>query len=254
MLKKKLIKNELTIGSWVMIGNSTSVEVMASAGFDWLAIDLEHTCIDLETTQTLIQVIQAKNVKALVRVGKNEEVIIKRVLDMGADGIIVPMICSKEDAERVINFSKYPPFGKRGVGLSRATGYGSQFEDYKKWVDKELVIIAQIEHIDAVKNIDEIINVDGIDGIFIGPYDLSSSLGYPGNFEEKKVKEAIQKIIDSCKSNNYPSGFHVVDTDPKSIQLRIDQGCTFLAYGIDYMFMRDSAANGIKMIKKKIKR
>ena len=87
-----------------MIGNSTSVEVMASAGFDWLAIDLEHTCIDLETTQTLIQVIQAKNVKALVRVGKNEEVIIKRVLDMGADGIIVPMICSKEDAERVINF------------------------------------------------------------------------------------------------------------------------------------------------------
>ena len=251
MLKKKLTKNELTIGSWVMIGNSTSVEVMASAGFDWLAIDLEHTSIDLENVKNLIQIIQSKNIKALVRVSKNEEVIIKKVLDMGADGIIVPMICSKDDAIQAINYSKYPPFGKRGVGLTRASGYGLQFEEYKEWVKKELVVIAQIEHINAVNNIDEIIEVDGIDGVMIGPYDLSASLGCPGNFEEKKVKEAIQKVIDSCKSKNFPSGFHIVDTNTKSIQMRIDQGCTFLAYGIDYMFMRDAALNGIKKIKSK---
>tara|TARA_B100000886_G_scaffold328140_1_gene276256 strand:- start:6845 stop:7609 length:765 start_codon:yes stop_codon:yes gene_type:complete len=254
MLKKKLTKNELTIGSWIMIGNPTSVEVMASTGFDWLAIDLEHTSIDLENLQNLIQIIQAKNIKALVRVSKNEEVVIKRVLDMGADGIIVPMICSKEDAIQTINFSKYPPIGKRGVGLTRASGYGVNFEKYKKWVDEELIIIAQIEHINAVDNIDQITSVHGIDGILIGPYDLSASLGCPGNFEEDKVKKAIQKIINSCKANNISSGFHVIDTEIESIQKRIDQGCTFLAYGIDYMFMRDSAFNGINKLKEKNKK
>ena len=250
MLKNKLKKNELTIGSWIMMGNSTSVEVMATAGFDWLAIDLEHTSIDLETAQNLIQIIQSKNVKALVRVSKNEEVIIKKVLDMGADGIIVPMICSKEDASRAIDYSKYPPAGKRGIGLCRASGYGAKFEEYKKWVDKELVIIAQIEHIDGVKNIDQIITVEGIDGVIIGPYDLSSSMGFPGNFEDNTFKVAVQTVIDTCKTHNIPSGFHVVDTDPNIIQNKIKQGCTFLAYGIDYMFMRDSAVNGIKKIKR----
>jgi 2-dehydro-3-deoxyglucarate aldolase len=250
MLKNKLKKNELTIGSWIMMGNSTSVEVMTTAGFDWLAIDLEHTSIDLETAQNLIQIIQSKDVKALVRVSKNEEVIIKKVLDMGADGIIVPMICSKEDANRAIDYAKYPPAGKRGIGLCRASGYGAKFEEYKKWVDKELVIIAQIEHIDAVKNIDQIITVDGIDGVIIGPYDLSSSMGFPGNFEDKTFKAAVQTVIDTCKTHNISSGFHVVDTDPNIIQNKIKQGCTFLAYGIDYMFMRDAAVNGIKKIER----
>jgi 2-dehydro-3-deoxyglucarate aldolase len=250
MLKNKLKKNELTIGSWIMMGNSTSVEVMATAGFDWLAIDLEHTSIDLETAQNLIQIIQSKNVKALVRVSKNEEVIIKKVLDMGADGIIVPMISSKNDAIQAINYSKYPPQGKRGVGLSRATGYGIDFEKYKKWVNKELVIIAQIEHIDAVKNIDQIITVDGIDGVIIGPYDLSASMGYPGKFDNNRFKTAIQKVVDSCKAHKVSSGLHVVSTDPKIIQTKIKQGYTFLAYGIDYMFMRDAALNGIKKLKK----
>ena len=254
MLKSKLKKNELSIGSWVMINNLTSVEVMASVGFDWLAIDLEHTSIDLESAENLIQIIQAKKTKALVRVSKNEEVIIKRVLDMGADGIIVPMICKKEDAIKAINFSKYPPTGKRGVGLSRASDYGVNFGQYKKWVEEELVVIAQIEHIDAVNNIDQIIKVDGIDGVLIGPYDLSASMGYPGNFEENKFKNAIQKVIDTCKHNKVSSGFHVVDTQIDSIQKRIDQGCTFLALGIDYMFMRESALNEIKKLKQKNKK
>ncbi len=250
MLKNKLTKNQLTIGSWIMIGDTTSVEVMALAGFDWLAIDIEHTSIDLDTVKVLIQIIQAKKVKALVRVSKNEEVIIKKVLDMGADGIIIPMICSESDAIQAIHYSKYPPIGKRGVGLSRASQYGEKFEEYKKWVDDELVVIAQVEHINAVNNIDQIINVNGIDGVLIGPYDLSASMGYPGKFEEKNVKEAINKVINACKENNFPSGFHIVDTDPKSLQTKIEEGFTFLAFGIDYMFMKDSATKGIKYIKK----
>lgn len=252
-LKNKLKNNQLTIGSWIMIGNLVSVEVMALAGFEWLVIDIEHTCIDLETTQTLIMTIQANGIKALVRVSKNEEVIIKKVLDMGADGIIVPMVCSKRDAVRAVNYAKYPPCGKRGVGLYRASKYGTKFEEYKKWVNEEIVIIAQIEHIKAVKNIDEILQVEGIDGTIIGPYDLSSSMGYPGDFERDDVKNAIQKVLDKCKEHNIPSGFHVVDTNTDKLKEKIEQGCTFLAYGIDYFFMRDSAMQGMNKLKEELK-
>ena len=251
-LKQKLKNNELTIGSWIMMADSMSVEVMALAGFDWLVVDIEHTPIDMETVKTLIITIQANGMKALARVSKNEEVVIKKVLDMGADGIIVPMVSSKEDAVQAVEYAKYPPVGKRGVGLYRASKYGTGFEEYKKWVDEELVIIAQIEHIDAVNNIDEIVNVEGIDGTIIGPYDLSGSMGYPGEFEREDVKEAVQKVLDRCKKYNMPSGFHVVDTEPDKLNEKIDQGCTFLAYGIDYFFMRDAAMNGMQKVKREV--
>ncbi len=252
-LKQKLKNNELTIGSWIMMADSMSVEVMALAGFDWLVVDIEHTPIDMETVKTLIITIQAHDMKALVRVSKNEEVVIKKVLDMGADGIIVPMVSSKEDAKMAVDYAKYPPIGKRGVGLYRSSGYGTTFEEYKKWVDEELVIIAQIEHIDAVGNIDDILAVEGIDGTIIGPYDLSGSMGFPGEFERDDVQNAVQKVLDRCKEKNMPSGFHVVDTNPSKLQEKIDQGCTFLAYGIDYFFMRDAAMQGMKKLKEEIK-
>ena len=249
-LKEKLKKNELTIGSWIMIGHPISVEVMALAGFEWLVVDMEHTAIDINTAQNLITTIQANGIKALVRVSKNEEVIIKQVLDIGADGIIVPMVNSKEDAIKAVEFAKYPPIGKRGVGLYRASKYGVKFEEYKKWVEEELVIIAQIEHIDGVNNIEEILQVEGIDGTIIGPYDLSGSMGYPGEFDRADVKIAVQKVLDKCKDYNIPSGFHVVDTNPDKLKEKIKDGCTFLAYGIDYFFMRDLAIDGMKKIKK----
>lgn len=253
-LKNKLKNNQLTIGSWIMIDSPISVEVMSLAGFEWLVVDIEHTSIDLKTTENLIRTIQANQMKALVRVSKNEEVVIKKVLDMGADGIVVPMICSKKDALQAVSFAKYPPKGKRGVGMYRSTGYGKKFNEYKKWVDEELVIIAQIEHVDAANNIDEILQVEGIDATLIGPYDLSSSLNYPGEFERDDVKDAIKKIINSCKKYNIPSGFHVVDTKTEELQLKIKQGCTFLAYGIDYFFLRDAAISGMNKIRNGLKK
>jgi len=226
---------------------------MSSAGFEWLVIELEHTSIDLSTAHILISTIQAHDMKALVRVSKNEEVIIKRVLDMGADGIIVPMIKSNADAIEAINYAKYPPVGKRGVGLFRAQKYGIGFNEYKKWVNDELVIIAQIEHIDAVTNIEEIITTDGIDGIIIGPYDLSGSMGYPGEYDRKDVKEAIERVLQVCKKNNTPSGFHVIESDPAKLQERIAQGCSFLAYSLDFFFLGDSARYGMSKIKKELR-
>ncbi len=248
-LKNKLKNNELTLGSWITIGNSSIVDVMASAGFDWLVVDIEHTSIDLSTVHNLIATIQSNNMKALVRVSKNEEVIIKRVLDMGADGIIVPMVTSKKEALEAIDYAKYPPIGKRGVGLFRAQKYGLGFEDYKKWVNDELVVIAQIEHIDAVENIDEILEVDGIDGTIIGPYDLSGSMGTPGDYYRDEVQSAIQKVKKACIKHNKPYGFHVIESDPSSLQTKIKEGCTFLAYSVDFFFLGDMVRDGMKKIK-----
>ncbi len=248
-LKQKLKNNQLTLGSWITIGHPSVIEIMASAGFEWLVIDMEHTSIDLTMAQTLIATIQANSMKALVRVSKNEEVIIKRILDMGADGIIVPMIKSKEDALEAIEYAKYPPTGKRGVGLFRAQNYGTGFDEYKQWVDEELVIIAQIEHYEAVNSIEDIITTDGIDGIIIGPYDLSGSMGYPGEYDRQDVRDAIIKVLQVCKKHNMPSGFHVIQSDPTKLIERIEQGCTFLAYSLDFFFLGDSARDGMQKIR-----
>lgn len=247
-LKNKLKNNTLTIGSWVTIGHPSIIDIMASAGFEWLVVDMEHTSIDLSQAHILISTIQANGMKALVRVSKNEEVIIKRVLDIGADGIIVPMVKSKNDAMQAINYAKYPPTGKRGVGLFRAQKYGLGFNEYKEWVENELVIIAQIEHIEAVQNIEEIITTDGIDGIIIGPYDLSGSMGYPGEYHREDVANAIQHVLDVCQTQNFPSGFHVIESEPSNLIKRAEQGCTFLAYSLDFFFLGDNARAGMLKI------
>lgn len=248
-LRKRIKAGELTLGSWITIGHPNVAEILANAGFDWLVIDIEHNPIDISMVQTLITTIQSKGVAAFVRVSKNEEVVIKHVLDAGADGIIVPMICSKADAIQAVDYAKYPPIGKRGVGLARAQQYGIGFEAYKKWVAEDLVVIAQIEHIDGINNLEEIISVPGIDGTIIGPYDLSGSMGMPGEFEKPVVKEALKRYIDVCKAHNFPMGFHVVDARPEKIQEKIDEGYTFVAYGTDFLFMGDTARDGMNVLK-----
>ena len=236
-----------------MLKDSAVVEILKYAGFEWLVVDLEHTDLDLQEAKLLIATIQAAGMEALVRVSKNEEVVIKRVLDMGADGIIVPMVCSRKDADQAVGYSKYPPKGKRGVGLSRAQCYGLEFEEYKKWVDEQLVIIAQIEHIDAVRNIEQLVDVADIDCFMIGPYDMSASMGYPGEFDRQDVKEAVSKVFQVCIAKKKSVGFHVVDTRADAIWERINQGGNFMAYGIDYFFLRDKAIECMKQLKQRIK-
>ena len=237
-LKNKLKNNELSLGSWITIGHPSIPEILAQAGFEWLVIDIEHNLIDPLMLHTLIATIQSKDIAALVRVSDNDKVIIKQVLDAGADGVIVPMVCTKEDAEMAVNYSYYPPRGERGVGLSRAQGYGESFEDYIKWQSNSLTIIAQIEHIEGVNNIDDIISTDGIDGIIIGPYDLSGSLGCTGDLNNPKVTVAIKNVENTCLKNNFPLGFHVVEPNISFMQEKIYSGYKFLAYSTDFYFLQ----------------
>lgn len=250
--KNKIRNRELTIGSWVTIGESSIIEILSTAGFEWIGIDLEHTAIDFLTTKQLISTAQGLGMSAIVRVGKNDELIIKRVMDSGADGVIVPMVKNKSEAEDSVNFVKYPPTGKRGIGLGRANSYGTKFNEYQEWVEKESVLIVQIEHIDSVRNIDEILSVSGIDGILIGPYDLSGSMGFPGQFDREDVKLAIDEVLKKAKLKNIPFGFHIVNTDPKETINKIMSGGNFVAYGTDFSFMGDMARSGMKKIRESL--
>ena len=251
-LKTKLKNNELTLGSWITIGHPSVIEVLSNAGFDWLTIDMEHTSIDYTMAQTLISTIQSHGMSALVRVSKNDEVYIKRVLDAGADGVIVPMINNADDARRAVEFVKYPPEGKRGVGLYRAQKFGlnSGFDDYKKWLSDYAVIIAQIEHIDAVNNIEEIISTPGIDGVIIGPYDLSGSLGIPGEFNDPNVVAALSKFEKACKEKSFTMGFHVIDPDAAQVKQRISLGYNFIAFSTDFLFMGRKAKLEVEKLNK----
>jgi len=251
-LKEKLKNRELSIGSWLTIPHQSVIEILGSAGFEWLTIDLEHAAISIETAMNLIGHIQGNGMQALVRVSKNEEVVIKRVLDAGADGVIVPMIKNKEEAIEAVNYVKYPPLGKRGVGLNRAQKYGTAFDTYQDWVKNEVVVIAQIEHIDAVNNLEEIFSVPGIDGIIVGPYDLSASMGYPGEYEREDVQAALAKIDEITKRLNKPLGFHVIDSDHSKTLEKINKGYSFLAFSLDFFFLGDKARKEMELLKSKL--
>ncbi len=239
-LKEKLKSNQLTIGSWITIGHPSIPEIMGNGNFDWLTIDMEHNSIDPSMLQTLIATVQSKDIAALVRVSKNEEVVIKHAMDAGADGVIVPMINSKEDAEKAVSFTKYPPEGKRGVGLSRAQNYGLGFEYYKNWLSAFSVVIAQIEHIDGIHNIDEIINTPGIDAVMIGPYDLSASMGFPGAYDRQDVQSAIESFNESCIQKGFAKGYHVVPPEKVKLQEAISKGYNFIAFSTDFLLLGSS--------------
>lgn len=236
-LKDKLKKREVTIGSWITLGHPSIAEIMAKAGFDWLAIDMEHSAITLHHTQQLLQIIELSGIVPLVRVGENNPNSIKRVMDAGAHGVIVPMVNRKEDAVKAVNAVKYPPVGKRGVGLARAQGYGLEFEKYKEWVNKESVVIVQIEHIEAVNNLEAILGVDGVDGFIVGPYDLSASIGRPGEFDHPEVKNALERARKISEQMNVISGFHVIPPDHEEVIKKVQEGYRFIAFSLDTLFL-----------------
>lgn len=250
-LKEKLKNNELSIGSWLTIPHQSIIEIMSSANFEWLTIDIEHSAIDIETVQNLISHIQANEMEALVRVSKNDEVIIKRVMDAGANGIIVPMVKTASEAEQAVSYVKYPPIGQRGVGLSRAQHYGVSFDSYKEWVQNESVVIVQIEHIEAVNNLPEILDVPGVDGIIVGPYDLSASMGKPGMFDNDDVKEVLSKIDQITLAKNKPLGFHVISSDHEKVLEKINSGYKFLAFSLDFFFLGDKAREEMNFLNSK---
>jgi 2-keto-3-deoxy-L-rhamnonate aldolase RhmA len=239
-LKKKLQRQEITIGSWVTLGHTSIAEIMTKAGFEWLVVDMEHSVITLDIAQQLMQVIEGSGVIPLVRVCENDPVIIKRVMDAGAYGVIVPMVNTKKQAEEAVKAVKYPPVGTRGVGLARAQGYGDKFDEYAATVNRDSVVIAQVEHIESVNNLESILSVEGIDGCIIGPYDLSGSLGKPGNFDDPEVLTALTKVEQTCKEMKVALGMHVIQPDYRIVMEKVAKGYSFIAFSLDILFLGNS--------------
>lgn len=239
-LKAAMAEKRLTFGSWLSFSDSFLAEMMARiGGFDWLVVDMEHSATSLDAQGRLIQAISLAGAVPFVRLGANEPFMIKRALDCGAYGVIVPQVNSRADAQAAVDAAYYPPTGQRGVGLFRAQHYGLGFADYREASDRRTIVVVQIEHHQAVDRIDEILAVDGVDGFLIGPYDLSGSLGRPGDFEHPEVAQLFDRLERTLSAHPKPGGFHVVHSDRSVLQRRIDQGARFMAYGTEMVFLAE---------------
>lgn len=248
-LKTKLAQSELTIGSWITLGHTAIAEIMAAAGFDWLVLDMEHSVLELSEVQTLIQVLDGRQCPVIVRLTSNHPDQIKRVMDAGATGVMVPMIKSAADAQAAVDAVYYPPRGQRGVGLARAQGFGASFPAYREWLEQNAVIVAMIEHIDAVNAIDAILAVPDIDAYIIGPYDLSGSMGRPGDLQHPDVQAAIERIREAGDRAGKPGGIHVIEPDPDALRQRIQSGFNFLGYSLDIRILDSICRTHLQQIR-----
>jgi len=252
MLKVDIFeRSSAAIGSWITLANPAIAEIMANAGFDWLAIDLEHSVVTIREAEELIRIIHLSNVIPLVRLTSNDTHLIKRVMDAGAHGVIVPMINNADDAVKAVQAVKYAPQGSRGVGLARAQKYGADFKGYCNWAETQPVIVAQIEHFEAVENFESIMTTPGISGFMIGPYDLSSSLGIPGDFEHADFKEAIDAINYQSEKLGAKGGIHIIEPNVEELADAVNKGYSFIAYSLDVRMLDVSCRNALEGVMRK---
>jgi 2-dehydro-3-deoxyglucarate aldolase len=246
-LRRRLAAGEATVGTWITLGHPSIADVLARAGFDWLVVDMEHSVIGLREAQDLLRAADVAGVPGIVRLPSNDPVVAKRVMDAGAAGVMVPMVNSAADAEAAVAAVRYPPRGTRGVGLARAQGYGAPgaFAAYRDRLDDEAVVVVMIEHVDAVAAIDSILAVDGVDAFIVGPYDLSGSLGVPGELEDPRVLAALETVHAAGRRHGVPGGLHVVEPEPARLRAALDAGHRFVGYGLDVRFLDAGARSGL---------
>lgn len=248
LVKKLLREGEVALGAWLTLGSPIVAEIIASLGFDWVVIDTEHASIDIETTQSIIQAISGTDTVPIVRVPWNDPALIKRALDAGAYGLVVPMVNTKEEAVRAVQASRYPPMGIRSYGGPRVKLYGG--DDYFYHANEEIALIVQIEHITAVENIDEILTVEGVDAFFIGPMDLAASMGIKLGLDnpDPRFKKAVNRALEAGKKHNVPGGIYVSGSE--AANQRIEQGFQLVALGSDERFLVSAASAAFNKVVK----
>lgn len=248
-LKEALKNCEVTVGSWIQAGHPVVAEILANSGFDWVAADCEHADIDVEIYANLVRSMRGTGCIPAVRVRENDTLAIRQMLDAGAMSVIVPLVNTKEDAIKAVKAAKYPPEGIRGYAFVQANNWGKDFDEYAKTANDEIAVIAMIETKEAVENIEEILSVDGIDGTLIGPYDLSGSYGVAGQTSHQLVIDAKEKVLNACKKYRKAAGQHIVLPTKENVAQAIEHGYTFLALGMDTVFLADGAKKALEMIR-----
>lgn len=239
--KKKYFssKKKLTIGTWLQISSQEIAKIMSCSNYNWVAADLEHSFFSKADLPTIFDTILSNGTIPFARIKNSEAINIQEALDAGALGLIIPKIESEEQLKEAINYSKYPPGGSRGVAFCSANNFGLNFQEYIKDAMSP-IIIAMIETIDGMNNLNEILRVKGLHGILVGPYDLSASLGITGKFNDKKFQSSIKKILRECKKRNIAVGIHQVQPNKNELKKLIRKGYNFLPYGIDTVFLQNT--------------
>ncbi len=242
-VKRALKEGKPQVGTWLSLGNLCAARFLARSGFDWLNIDIEHSMVDMETTTSLMAAIADANCPVFARVPSNRHDHIKRVLDNGAYGVVVPMVNSREEAQAAVSACLYPPQGTRSVGGNQhALNFDTTASEYYSHANDEILIVLQCEHIEAVQRADEILSVPGIDAIFVGPNDLAASMrsadGRPPSPE--MIQEAMQHILESCGKHGVAPGLHAFSAE--EARLRIEEGWQFIAINSDLKMLLDGAA------------
>ena len=248
-LKTNLQKGKVSLGTWITLGHASIAELLANAGYEWLVVDMEHSTISIDQAGELIRTIALAGAAPLVRLTSNDINQIKRVMDAGAHGIVVPTINSPQEAQDAVAATRYAPLGRRGVGLARAQQYGHGFKEYLEWQKDGPVVIVQIEHQSVLDHLDEIFRVKGVDGFIIGPYDLSCSMGIPGEFERPEFIAAMQRILKAGLKAGCPAGLHIVEPDPARLRQVVEEGYRFIAYSVDIRMLDVSARVGVQVAK-----
>ena len=226
-----------SVGIMLTLDSPEVAELLSLCGFDWLLIDMEHTAISYGGVQRMIQAV-GRRVPVLVRTTGHEASAITKALDVGSDGVVIPGVNTPEQARRVVGAAKYPPQGTRGFGLGRAQGYGLEARAYAEAANRTASVIVMIEHQEAVRNVEAILDVAGIDGVLVGPYDLSGSFGTPGDTASDAVQAAIATTKRACAERSIPFGTFVAEAEAAGAAL---DGCQFALLGSDALVLGRAA-------------
>jgi len=242
----RLKQRELLVGTMLTLPSPEIAEMTSRCGFDWLFLDGEHGAGSILDWQRVMQSV-AGRCACVLRVPSCNDVHIKKALDIGADGIIVPMVNSAAQARDAVAWSRYPPEGRRGIGPARAQVYGLEMKEYLARANEHIALILQAEHIDAVEQIDEIAAVSGVDAIFVGPYDLSASMGKTGQVGDADVRAAIDRVTAACRKRNKPLGYFGVTAD--SVRPYIEDGYSLICAGSDAGYITRGALDMVENLK-----
>lgn len=241
--KTNLHDGRLNLGIWLTCTDLMVCDIVCHLGYDFVLVDTEHSFMTIESLRDVLMIARRSDSFPIVRVGWNDLTLVKQVLDAGAEGIIVPMVCNKEQAEKAVSYCRYPPQGVRGLGPLGASDFGRCFEEYVAEANNRIFVAVQIEHIDAVNDLDEIMGVSGLDGVFVGPADLAASLGFINNISHPQVKENIRNIIEKASNYGIPVGFPagVSAEQIKEQMAGLLDGVRFLTVGSDMTFLSSGA-------------
>ena len=235
--RARLRSRATLFGAWTSFGHPGPTEIFAASGVDFLGIDLEHSTISQEQSQRIIAACHAEGIACLPRLAWHDGETIKRLADSGADGFIAPMVSTLAEVDQLVEWIKYPPRGRRSFGIARAQGYGVSFAEYAgAWNDRSTLIV-QIESVSGVENVDAIAAHEHVDGLMIGPYDLSGSLGVPGQLDHPSVNQALRTVIAACAKAGKPCGTQLTAPDDAAVRRALADGYTFIVLGSDVFIL-----------------